>query len=296
MFVVVLTVGLGAVVPAGVAGKGPAVKQKRTGYGLTDAGSLVRFDAANTSRARRVGPIIGLAAGETLVGIDIRPVIGEIYGLGNRSNVYEIDRTSGRATMRSSLKTAGGAAVALEGTSFGIDFNPTSDRLRVTSDRSQNLRIDVDTGVTTIDQALAYRSGDHNAGAQPRVVGAAYSNNDNDSFLDPAQLYPAGRMATGTKLYTIDSARGSLALQDPPNDGTLTTVGKLRRRTNSAVGFDIFSPVNGEGNTVANVGYASLRQRGRTRLYKVNLRTGKASPVRGGGSQFRAVNDIAILP
>lgn len=296
MLVVVLTVGVGASAPAGMAGKKSAVKQKRTGYGLTDAGSLVRFDAANTSRARRVGTITGLAAGEKLVGIDIRPVVGEIYGLGDKSNVYELDRQSARGTMKSSLKTASGAAVALEGTSFGIDFNPTSDRLRVTSDARQNLSIDVDTGVTTIDQALAYRTGGRNARAQPKVVGAAYSNNDNDSFLDPAQLYPAGRMATGTKLYTIDSARGSLALQDPPNDGTLKTVGKLRRRTNSAFGFDIFSPVHSEGNTVSNIGYASLRQAGRTRLYKVNLRTGRANPVRGGGREFRAVKDIAIVP
>ncbi len=292
MFVAVLTSGLGALAPAGAADRGSAVTLRPAGYGLTDSGSLIRFEASNTSRARRVGAITGLATGEELVGIDIRPVAGDIYGLSDRSNVYVIDRQSARATMKSSLRTASGAAVALEGRSFGIDFNPTNDRLRVTSDGRQNLRVDVDTGLTTVDQMLAYRSGQ----ARPSVVGAAYSNNDNDSFLDPSQVDPAGRMATGTKLYTIDSARRSLALQEPPNSGKLTTVGRLRQRTGSAVGFDIFSPVNSEGNTVANVGYASFRRNGRTRLYKVDLGTGRAKPVPGGGRRFRSVKDIAIVP
>lgn len=296
MLVAALTAGLGAVAPAGVADRGSAVTLRPAGYALTGTGSLLRFEAANTSRTRRVGAITGLATGEQLVGIDIRPVTGEIYGLGNRSNLYVIDRQSARATMQSSLRTSGGTAVALEGTSFGVDFNPTNGRLRVTSDARQNLRIDVDTGVTAVDQALTYRRGDRGAGAPPRAVGAAYSNNDNDSLLDPDQVDRGRGIATETKLYTIDAGRASLALQDPPNDGTLRTVGRLRQRTGSAVGFDIFSPVNSEGNTVSNVGYASLTRNGRARLYKVNLRTGRAKPVRGGGRQFRAVKDIAIVP
>lgn len=292
LLVAVLTAGIAAVAPAGVDGRGKAVMQKRTGYGLTNGGSLVKFEAANTSRVRRVGTITGLAAGERLVGIDIRPVVGEIYGLGDKSNVYEINRRTGRATRKSSLTAAGGGAVTLRGSSFGIDFNPTSDRLRVTSDSGQNLRINVDSGVTATDGDLANRNG----GGQPRVVGVAYSNNDGDSFLDRSQLVPAGRRATGTRLYAIDAARSSLAVQDPPNDGTLQTVGRLRRGTGSDVGFDIFSPVNGEGNTVGNVGYASLRRGGVTRLYKVNLRTGRTTAVRGGRGAFRTVKDIAIVP
>lgn len=295
MVVAAVTAGLGAVASAGVADKGE-VTLRPSGYGLTAAGSLVRFDAGNTSRTRRVGTITGLAFGEKLVGIDIRPTGGEIYGLGDKSNLYVIDRESGRSTMRASLRTAGGAPVALAGTSFGIDFNPTSDRLRVTSDARQNLWIDVDTGITTVDQPLAYRTGDRNAGSPRRAAAVAYTNNDNDSFVPPSQVDRPGRIATGTKLYTIDSARSSLALQDPPNEGTLKTVGKLRRRAGSTVGFDIFSPVNSQGNTVSNIAYATLRRSGRTRLYKVNLRTGRAKPVRGRGGQFRAVTDIAIVP
>lgn len=289
-------VAMGALVPAGMADNGQPKNIKRPAYGLTGDGSLVRFDAANPSRAERVGTVTGVAAGERLVGIDFRPATGELYGLGDRSNLYQIATQSARGTLRSSLKTAGGGAVALQGARFGIDFNPTVDRLRVVSDGRQNLRVNVDTGVTTVDQAIAYAAGDRNAGAAPQAVGSGYSNNDNDSFVEPP-LIPFDRpVATGTKLYTIDSALGSLALQDSPNDGTLNTIGRLRRPATSAIGFDIYSYPDGEGNTASNTGYASLRRGGRTRLYKVSLRTGKAKLVRGGRAAFRGVEDIAIRP
>lgn len=291
-----LAVTFGALAPAGVAGKAEGERFDRLTYGLTPGGALITFDAANPSSGRRVGPITGLAAGDSLVGIDFRPATGELYGLGRSSNLYEIAVQNGRATLRSSLKTADGAALALRGTQFGIDFNPTVDRLRVVSDEGQNLRINVDTGVSTVDGALAYGSRDRNAGARPQAVGVAYTNNDNDSFVEPA-LIPFDRpVATGTKLYTIDSGRDALALQDPPNDGTLKTVGRLRRAVGPVVGFDVYSFPNSQGNTASNTGYASLTRRGRTRIYRVNLRTGRAKPVRRGGRVFRAVQDIAVRP
>ena len=296
LLVAAFVVALGALAPAGVADNGKPRSIKRPAYGLTGDGSLVRFDAANTARAQRVGTVTGLAAGERLVGIDFRPATGALYGLGDRAGLYEIATQSARATMRSSLTTASGAAVTLQGTSFGIDFNPTVDRLRVTSDARQNLRVNVDTGVTSADRSIAYGGGDRNARVQPEPVGVAYTNNDNDSFVEPA-LTPFDRpVATGTKLYAIDSARDSLALQDPPNDGTLKTVGKLRRPASSALGFDVYSYPNSQGNTASNTGYASLGSPGRARLYKVDLRTGRAKRVAGGRGAFRAVRDIAVRP
>lgn len=291
-----LAVAVGALAPTGVADNGQPRNIKRPAYGLTGDGSLVRFDAANPSRAERVARITGLASGERLVGIDFRPVTGELYGLGDKSNLYEIATQSARGTMRSSLKTGSGAGLALQGTRFGIDFNPTVDRLRVTSDARQNLRVNVDTGAATVDRAIAYAPRDRNAGKQPQPVGVAYTNNDNDQTTGGPLISFGRSPATGTKLFSIDAARGSLALHDPPNDGTLRTVGRLRQRTTSAVGFDVYSYPNSEGNTASNTAYASLRRGGRARLYKVSLATGRAKPVRGGGGSFRAVEDIAIRP
>ena len=67
--------------------------------------------------------------GQVLLGIDFRPQNGLLYGLGSGGGVFAIDRTSGVATLASLLSTP------TSGTSFGVDFNPIPDRLRVVSGR-----------------------------------------------------------------------------------------------------------------------------------------------------------------
>ena len=83
-----------------------------------------------------------------LVGIFFRPANGSIYGLGNAGGLYVLDPAGNRPELKARLN------VALEGRSFGLDFNPTVDRLRVISDSGQNLRITVDTGAVTVDGFL----------------------------------------------------------------------------------------------------------------------------------------------
>ena len=102
----------------------------------------------------------------------------------------------------------------LAGASFGFDFNPTVDRIRLTSDARQNLRLNPDTGATAaVDGALTYAAGDPGAASTPRIVGSAYTNS------------VAG--ATTTQLFDLDAGRDALVLQNPPNNGTLVTVGSL---------------------------------------------------------------------
>jgi hypothetical protein len=74
--------------------------------------------------------------------------------------------------------------------------------------------------------------------------------------------------ATATTLYDIDSAAGTLVTQNPPNNGTLSTVGSLGVGTNlnEAIGFDIA----GENG----IAYAAMTTGGISRLYTVNLTTG----------------------
>ena len=123
-------------------------------------------------------------------------------------------------------------ALALEGTRFGFDFNPAADRIRVVGG-TDNRRMHPDTGMVVdadaaaadvqLDGALAYATGDVNAGKAPVVVAAAYTNPDADA-------------ATGTTNYAIDTAADALVTQGTkegvtpavsPNAGTLFTVGCL---------------------------------------------------------------------
>ena len=141
---------------------------------------------------------------------------------------------------------------ALAGTTFGADFNPVVDRLRVVSGAGQNLRINVGTGDVITDAPVAF--------AAPAVATAAYTR----SF--------AG--TTATQLLVIDVASRSLLLQNPPNDGVLSTVGRLDplRDFDDVAGFDIAGGEDG-------LPLAALRPAGATQpgLYRVDLVTGAAT-------------------
>lgn len=221
---------------------------------LTSGNRLLTVDSATPSTTSEDPvTVTGLASGETLLAIDYRPATGTLYGLGSTSRIYSINAQTGRAT---AVGAAG--AFTLNGTSFGFDFNPTVDRIRITSDTDQNLRVNPNDGtLAATDGTLAYAAGDPNNGDNPNIVGVAYTN----SF--------AG--AGATTLYDIDSAQDVLAIQNPPNNGTLVTVGPLGVDTTDRVGFDI------SGTT--GVAYASLTNAtGVTQLYTINLLSGTATP------------------
>ena len=103
-------------------------------------------------RTRHIGYVTGLTGTDTaLVGIDFRVQDGKLYGVGNGGGVYTIDTTTAEATFVNAL------TVPLAGTSFGVDFNPAADRLRIVSDTGQNLAHNVnDGGVTVANATLTY--------------------------------------------------------------------------------------------------------------------------------------------
>ncbi len=237
--------------------------------GLTADNRLICFNERRPGKATDIGFVSGLVGDTSLVGIDYRPVNSELIGLGNAGGVYSIDPANGMATKKSQLD------VALSGTSFGVDFNPTVDRLRITSDTGQNLRANVDTGATVVDANLNYTPGTPAVG----VAGSAYANND----ADPN---------TATTLYDIDSALDQVAIQAPPNAGSLNPTGKLGLDTTAVVGSDIYSTIR--NNTTVDVkGFASLTVAGRSGFYEIALFSGKASSL-GDFTSGNQVIGIAI--
>ena len=106
-----------------------------------------------------------------LVGIDFRVQDGKLY-VGDAGGIYTIDPNTALATLVSQL------TVALEGTYFGVDFNPAADRLRIISDTGQNLAHNVNPqGTTAVNMVLNYPAP---VSINPAlgVTGAAYTNND----------------------------------------------------------------------------------------------------------------------
>jgi hypothetical protein len=242
--------------------------------GVTTTNTLVTFDSAAPGAIVTSVGVTGMQSGETLLGIDFRPATGGLYGLGSTSRLYQINPTTGAATQ---VGSAG--SFTLSGTAFGFDFNPTVDRIRVTSNIGQDLRLNPNDGtLTATDTALTFAAGDPNVGTTPRVVGSAYSNNT------------AG--APSTTLYDIDSNLDILVTQNPPNSGTLNTVGPLGFNTADLVGFDI---QGGSG-----IAYASLTPPtgGASQLFTINLNTGAATLVGtiGGSAPLTALAVTNAVP
>jgi Domain of unknown function (DUF4394) len=240
--------------------------------GLTSDQRLVCFNDRNPEKATNIGAVSGLSGGDTaLIGIDYRVQNGMLYGVGNAGGVYLLNTTNATATLVNRL------SVALSGAAFGVDFNPVADRLRIVSDTGQNLRHNVNTdGVTVADTPLNYAVGVPSLG----IVGAAYTNND----LDPT---------TNTTLYNLDSNLDQIAVQSPPNNGSLVANGKLTIDATAVVGFDTYSTLR-NGITVDVQSLAAIKTAdGATKLYSINVPTGKATS-RGAFSAQNTVIDIAI--
>ncbi|HXH99289.1 MAG TPA: DUF4394 domain-containing protein, partial [Sphingobacteriaceae bacterium] len=231
-----------------------AIPTNSVAYTLDNGNNLLIFNISSPATIS-TKPITGLLAGDTLLGLDFRPLNGQLYALGRTSRIYTVNASSGVAT---AVGTAP-FATRLSGSNFGFDFNPVPDRIRVVSDRGQNLRLHPDLGT------VAFVDGNLNPGT-PTISAAAYTNNF------------AG--TTTTTLFVINHATDKLFIQNPPNAGTLVEVGSLGINIEAANGFDI-------GST-SGIAYAILQVGATQGLYSINLTTGAATklndfskPVRG---------------
>lgn len=274
------------VVLAAVAGAGASLSSAfgAFGYGVNAAGTLFRFDLANPGAAASTIGNLGFVP----EGIDFRPGTADLYAVdvgGTTSQLYKIDVTSGAVTpVGTGFNSVGpvstGPAYDLTGPqTFGFDFNPTtlqadqSMRIRLVSSGGVNLRLNSSAGtVAGIDGALSY-----NSSTVPGVDAAAYTNSN------------TATSSGVTQLFVMDYTNNSLALQSPPNIGTLTTVGGFGvsiTDTISNISFDILTDQNDADTTiVGDKGYAVLRRTsapaggslGAYLLYDVNLATGGIS-------------------
>lgn len=252
--------------------------QGYTVYGLTTRDQLVKFDSSSPMMLSQQTFIQGLGSNESLLGIDYRPANGMIYGVGSFGKIYTINPSTGMATFVANLfNSTTSTPIMLNGSEFGVDFNPVADRLRLTSDAGMNLRINVASGATIVDGALNQSSG------MPYIVGSAYTNSDNDP-------------TTGTTLYNIDSSSNMLTVQNPPNNGTQVGVGLLGVDITALAGFDIVR------NGANNFAFAALQPSGTvgSMFASVNLTTGAATMLGNIGmastSDSIAIRDITMMP
>jgi len=239
-------------------------------FGVTQDQTLVSWDSASPMTLNTGVAISGLQQNEQIRGIDFRPADNGLFAVGSFNNLYRINTASGAA----SLVGSGSFSPGMNGSSFGFDFNPTIDRIRLVSDADQNLVLNPNDGTSTQVTSLFYNAGDVNEGINPNIVGSAYTN----SF--------AG--ATTTQLYGIDSGLDVLVTQ-ANSAGTLETVGSLGVDVTDILGFDI----SGD----SGMAYAAVQDEmlSRTTFWNIDLMTGDATMIGevGGGS---LISSIAVVP
>lgn len=224
--------------------------------------TLVPFD----TETGVAGTPMDVSGVDRLLGIDVRPADGLLYGVAADGAVVTIDLTTGAATAKSMLSEK-----LPDGVSASIDFNPAADRLRLVGSDGTNLRANVDDGMTTVDGKLNFDPADANAAATSDVVAVAYTN----SVGKPE----------ATKMYDVDSALGLLQ-QTTPNDGVLASRGALGV-SGDTYAFDISATADLVNTAYLVTGGA---------VHTVDLETGVATKLSDLSGIDGAVRDIAILP
>ena len=248
---------------------------------------IAQFDSASPGTLTNAGgtptTVSGLNVGETLLGIDVRPVNQDLVGVTSTNRLVRINRATFAILdflplVADSTDTTAPFFTSVSGTNFGVDFNPAADRLRVVSDTGQNLRINPFTGAVSADLPLTTGT---------TITGAAYDRN-----APPPQ--------GGTTLFVINAANGNLARQgdvngtpDSPNNGAVTNLGSLGRGAtlDPRIGFDI-------SGTGAGTAFASFVEGGVSRLYTVNTAgtpsTALVGTIGGTGPYLGITQAVAI--
>ncbi|GAA4715126.1 DUF4394 domain-containing protein [Nocardioides conyzicola] len=299
-------IAAGAVALAGLTVVGATISTAHaepafTAYALSGT-DLLSFDIADPATPESKA-ITGVGAGETLVGLDVRPQNGELYALGvnataDTATLYVVHPQDGFAA---AVGTPGSVAFTLDGSTvidlpdpstvgYGFDVNPAADRVRVTAG-GLNFRVSPTTGAAVDGNTGAAGTNPDGPvnGGTTTIDAAAYTNDVPNN----------GNVTT---LYTLDAASNSLYIQNPPNNGTQmliqgVTLGGSALDFTGVDGFDIPSGVNtAASNTpvASGSGYAVLSVGGSTSLYTVDLVTGAATAIGTIGTGTTPVQGLAL--
>lgn len=229
---------------------------------------VVGFDSSNPGTILFDHPIKGVAAGETIRGIDYWN--GTLYALGSAGNLYSLNYNTGEATIVAErpkkLKGESSLGVVLNGASYGVENDATG--VRIVSELGQNLTVDRTTGEATVGTAVNPPGTDLSA--------LAYQN-------------------TTSTMFGIDSSANSFGTFNPAT-GTFTTIGLVGFDVSRNNGFDI-SGSTGIAYLVSGASSSDLQ----ANLYRINLATGLASLVGlvgnvGDNTLMRGLTVVPVTP
>jgi Domain of unknown function (DUF4394) len=202
----------------------PSPSASPNAVALAANNTVISFNTSSPSTTSSVLPLSGVATGTELVSIDRRPQNGHIYALGynpstNTPRLYHITLISGRATSldgMGALVDSGGTTPVTLGlanglTKFGIDFNPTVDRLRVVNSLGFNFRVNPNTGSAVDGSSM-------DSGVQPD----GNINGTTSAIGETAYTNNAPNQSVTTQFTIGVGSIDALFIQNPPNSGTQT--------------------------------------------------------------------------
>jgi len=256
----------------------PGVAAAQPAIGIDVAGTtLLRFDTTAPGTMTPV-PVTGLLPGEALVGIDRRPATGALYGVGvidtgaqDEMRLYRIDPVSGAATRITTTPPP----VPTDGNEYGVDFNPTVDRVRVVNDAHENARFNPNNGSL--------------AGDDSNLTDAAVPESRPVKAIAYATNLPFGLGSGATTVFGIGSGASELvtiggyfqALAGGANGGVVMNAQPLGVAASTNVDLEISETA---GTALMSAG---------ANLYNVNLATGVATLI---GALGQALHGLTTLP
>ncbi len=204
----------------------------------------------------------------------------QLYGLGvtdgspsDTFRLYVVDLHNALAT-----PLGAGFALPIGGDHYGMDFNPTVDRVRAVNDNGENFRINPNNGALAGDDTDLSPAGE-------RVSGLAYDRVDIPPVIPPP---PGATTAyaisvTSSTLLTV----GGINQSPSPNTGFLQNAKPLgvALAPGSSTGFDI---------STTGAAYATMVDAGgQPALYAIDLSSGAATLL---GKLAAPLGALAVVP
>ena len=251
------------------------------GIAVAANGDVLAFNTENPEATTKLFTLPSDVPAATVVGMDFRPKTDEAYVLlRSAADVVQLVKVDSDGTA-----TPVGGPIPVDGasTAFAIDFDPTSDRIRIITDADDNLEVDPDTGaVLATDPDLTAGTGD------PAVAGVAYTRNFDQTGL------AAGDRAT--TLFGIDFEDNSL-LTIASDTGAVTDRGALGVDVTTQVSFDIAPSTADEP---AGAAFAVAQRAGSTdlsELFAVNTTLPTENPPATRAASHGVIGDgtVAIV-
>ncbi|HMJ75588.1 MAG TPA: DUF4394 domain-containing protein [Iamia sp.] len=255
----------------------PAVASVEPAYGITPGATpelhrITTHDATPSA----TWPVTGITAGTEVVGLDVRPSTGGLYGIGSNGQLYALPVPAGVGPV---VATPLGLPLAQFDVEDGVGFevDPTDDAARVVNgDRSYRVR--TTDGVVVGDGTEPGTPGTMEPAFPEEVPqvpvsirGTASTHGQRGAPAPPA--YPAAGSATA---FHIELAGGGRLLGEQVGDPLrVFVVGPLFREgevVDEVVGFDITGGYR-------HAGYAMLELNGLQAVVAIDLDTGAATPL-----------------